>query len=378
MARPVTLFTGQWADLPLEELAARPASGATTASSCACWGDHFDVDRALADDGYCDGAARAARAPRAAVLGDLDAPRRPGGLRPDRRAAPGDPPARRLGRRRPEGVSRRAAEEMKDTARAAAASASTQVNGFTGSRDLAPALLVPAERLRRDRARLRASSPSAGIRSSTSSTRRACASAWRCTRPRSPSTSSRRGGPSTPSSNREGSASTSTRATSLCQIVDSAAFVAEFADRIYHVHVKDVERRLDGRTSDPRLAPELRRPAPRLGLPLAGPRRRRLRATLRALNRIGYDGPALGRVGGPRHGPRVRRPGRARVRPAQRLRPVAGRLRRGDAGRASERAGRLRDHGRRAGRRSGRSASGCSATPSWARRTRTRTGSRPT
>ena len=34
-------------------------------------------------------------------------------------------------------------------------------------------------------------------------------------------------------------------------------------------------------------------------------------ALIRALNRIGYDGPALGRVGGLRHGPRVGRGRRA-------------------------------------------------------------------
>ena len=33
MPRPVTLFTGQWADLPLEDMAARRATSATTASS---------------------------------------------------------------------------------------------------------------------------------------------------------------------------------------------------------------------------------------------------------------------------------------------------------------------------------------------------------
>ena len=54
----------------------------------------------------------------------------------------------------PEGVRQRAAERMKDTARAAARLGVTQVNGFTGSRGLAHALLVPAQRLRRDRARL--------------------------------------------------------------------------------------------------------------------------------------------------------------------------------------------------------------------------------
>ena len=33
------------------------------------------------------------------------------------------------------------------------------------------------------------------------------------------------------------------------QHLDSAAFVEEFADRIYHVHVKDSRKRLDGRRS---------------------------------------------------------------------------------------------------------------------------------
>ena len=52
MARPVTLFTGQWADLPLEELAAKCGEWGFDGLELACWGDHFDVDAALADDGY--------------------------------------------------------------------------------------------------------------------------------------------------------------------------------------------------------------------------------------------------------------------------------------------------------------------------------------
>jgi sugar phosphate isomerase/epimerase len=52
MARPVTLFTGQWADLPLEELAAKCGEWDFDGLELACWGDHFDVDEALADDGY--------------------------------------------------------------------------------------------------------------------------------------------------------------------------------------------------------------------------------------------------------------------------------------------------------------------------------------
>ena len=47
MARPVTLFTGQWADLPLETLAAKATSWGFDGLELACWGDHFEVDKAL-------------------------------------------------------------------------------------------------------------------------------------------------------------------------------------------------------------------------------------------------------------------------------------------------------------------------------------------
>jgi len=53
MSRAVTLFTGQWADLPLEELAKKAASWGYDGLELACWGDHFDVDKALKDDSYC-------------------------------------------------------------------------------------------------------------------------------------------------------------------------------------------------------------------------------------------------------------------------------------------------------------------------------------
>src|SRR6476620_4427285 len=52
MSRPVTLFTGQWADLPLETIAAKAASWGFDGLELACWGDHFEVDKALADDKY--------------------------------------------------------------------------------------------------------------------------------------------------------------------------------------------------------------------------------------------------------------------------------------------------------------------------------------
>jgi len=54
MSRPVTLFTGQWADLPLADLAEKVAAWGYDGVELACWGDHFEVERALADDGYVD------------------------------------------------------------------------------------------------------------------------------------------------------------------------------------------------------------------------------------------------------------------------------------------------------------------------------------
>ena len=53
MSRPVTLFTGQWADLPIEDLAAKAGGWGFDGLELACWGDHFEVDKALADEGYC-------------------------------------------------------------------------------------------------------------------------------------------------------------------------------------------------------------------------------------------------------------------------------------------------------------------------------------
>ena len=54
MKRPVTLFTGQWADLSLAELAPLAAKMGYDGLELACWGDHFDVEAALCDDKYCE------------------------------------------------------------------------------------------------------------------------------------------------------------------------------------------------------------------------------------------------------------------------------------------------------------------------------------
>src|SRR5680860_247307 len=55
MPRPVTLFTGQWADLPLAELAPLAREMGYDGLELACWGDHLDVRRIVDEPGYAEG-----------------------------------------------------------------------------------------------------------------------------------------------------------------------------------------------------------------------------------------------------------------------------------------------------------------------------------
>jgi sugar phosphate isomerase/epimerase len=133
MSRPVTLFTGQWADLPFEVLCQKAKSFGYDGVEIACQGDHFEVDRALAEDAYI-------RQKRAvldkyglkvfalsnhlvgqAVCDQIDI-RHKSIL-----------PAYVWGDGREDGVRARAAEEMKHTAHAAALLGVKVVPGFTGS-----------------------------------------------------------------------------------------------------------------------------------------------------------------------------------------------------------------------------------------------------
>ncbi len=135
MARPVTLFTGQWADLPLEVLAEKAAKFGYDGLELACWGDHFDVSKATGPDAaaYCQSRhdilskhglkcyAISNHLVGQAVLDNID----------ERHKAIVPPHV--WGEGNPAGVNQRAAEEMKQTARAAKNLGVGVVNGFTGS-----------------------------------------------------------------------------------------------------------------------------------------------------------------------------------------------------------------------------------------------------
>jgi len=54
MARPVTLFTGQWADLPFEEVCKRASKWGYEGLEIACWGDHMNVRKAARDKAYVE------------------------------------------------------------------------------------------------------------------------------------------------------------------------------------------------------------------------------------------------------------------------------------------------------------------------------------
>ena len=133
MARAVTLFTGQWADLPLKELAPLAHSMGYDGLELACWGDHFDVQEALSNDRYVQERRDVLEQHglRCLAIGNHLVGQAVCDLIDERHKA--ILPERVWGDGDPEGVRQRAAREMQDTARAAAKLGVKVVTGFTGS-----------------------------------------------------------------------------------------------------------------------------------------------------------------------------------------------------------------------------------------------------
>jgi len=290
MSRPVTLFTGQWADLPIAELAPKAKSFGYGGLELACWGDHFDVAAALADPGYVTARRELLKDHELgcwaisnhlvgqAVCDPVDGRHR--AILPPEIWGDGDP----------EGVRRRAAERMMDTARAAAAFGVTIVNGFTGSAIWSQLYSFPpndfqtidagyddfAERwgpiidvFDQEGVRFGLEVHPTEIAYDFVTTRRALAAIDR----------------------RPGFGINFDPSHLVPQFLDPAAFLDEFGERIYHVHVKDSRRTLDGRRSI--LGSHLNFGERERGWDFVSPGHGDVdfESILRALNRIGYQGP---------------------------------------------------------------------------------------
>ena len=290
MARAIVLFTGQWADLTLDGVASRCASWGYDGLELACWGDHFEVDRAIAEPDYARGRrellerhglgcwALGAHLVGQAVCDPIDA--RHKGVLPPEVWGDGDP----------EGVRTRAAERMKDTARAAAAFGVQVVTGFTGSPiwhmlySFPPNDWAAIERGYEEFAErwgpIVDVFDSEGVRFALEvhpteiaydfvTTRKSLAALDR----------------------REGFGINLDPSHFIPQFLDPAAFAAEFADRIYNVHVKDSQRMLDGRRSI--LGSHIDFGEADRGWTFVSPGHGDVdfEALFRVLNRIGYEGP---------------------------------------------------------------------------------------
>jgi len=131
MSRPITIFTGQWADLPFVEVCRKTSSWGYDGLEIACWGDHLDVHKAANDPGYV--AAKKQTLERHGLRCWAISNHLAGqsvGDRYDERSDAFAPPALHG---KPEEIRRWAIDEMIETARAAKAMGCKVVAGFMGS-----------------------------------------------------------------------------------------------------------------------------------------------------------------------------------------------------------------------------------------------------
>ena len=290
MSRPVTLFTGQWADLPLEELAKLASQWGYDGLELACWGDHFEVTRALESDTYIRDKkdllakynlkcfAISNHLVGQCVCDPID--KRHKSILPERIWGDGDP----------EGVRERAAAEMQDTAKAAKQFGVDIVNGFTGSsiwhklyffpptssdeidagyQDFAKRWIPILDVFKKNKVKFALEVHPTEIAYDIITAERALQAL---------------NGHTAFGFNFDPSHL-------IHQFVDPVEFIDQFIDRIYHVHVKDSRVQLTGRNSI--LSSHLSFGDPRRGWDFVSPGHGDVEwdPIIRALNRIGYSGP---------------------------------------------------------------------------------------
>jgi len=276
--------------MPLKTLAAKAADWGYDGLELACWGDHFEVDKAVADDSYCRGRhdllaefglscwAISNHLVGQAVCDPIDS--RHKAILPERLWGDG----------KPHGVNERCIQEMKDTARAAKCMGVPVVNGFTGSpiwhklyffppttpeevdagfKEFADTWLPILDVFEECDVNFALEVHPTEIAYDIHTFQKAIDAV---------------GGHKRFGANFDPSHL-------IWQGIDSVKFIDAFADRIYHVHVKDAAVNLDGTSSI--LASHLSFGDPNRGWDFRSPGRGDVdfEGITRAINRAGYEGP---------------------------------------------------------------------------------------
>ncbi len=290
MPRPVTLFTGQWADLSLETIAKKASQWGFDGLELACWGDHFEIDKALENDKYVREKrnllekyglkcfAISNHLVGQCVCDPID--NRHKSILSEKIWGDGDP----------EGIRQRAAENMKDAARAAKLFGVDIVNGFTGSsvwaklyffpptsqadvnagfQDFADRWLPILNVFNKEGVKFGLEVHPTEIAYDIFTAQRALAAV----------------------KNHANFGFNFDPSHFIHQFIDPVFFIEEFGDRIFHMHVKDSKVTLNGRNSI--LSSHLDFGDVRRGWDFVSPGRGDVNwdRIIRALNRVGYQGP---------------------------------------------------------------------------------------
>jgi sugar phosphate isomerase/epimerase len=290
MTRPITLCTSQWIDMPLAELAKKASAWGYDGLELCCGGDHFEVEKALESDSYlrekqdllaeyhlqCFSISN--HLVSQCVCDPID--ERHKSILPARLWGDGDP----------EGVRQRAAEEMKKTAMAARRFGIDTVNGFTGSSiwsklyffpptgqdvvdagfsDFSERWLPILDTFKAQNVRFALEVHPTEIAYDIHTMHRALEAVQ----------------------NHPSFGINFDPSHLMHQFVDPLIFLDEFSDRIFHVHVKDVKIRLNGRNSI--LSSHLAFGDPDRGWDFVSPGHGDIRwdEIVRKLNQIHYSGP---------------------------------------------------------------------------------------
>ncbi len=289
MARPVTLVTGQWADMPLKELAKTMAGFGYDGLELCCWGDHMDANKGATDKGYCEQQLKILKENNLKVFAishhlagqlvcDLNSDERSDAFVSADCAGDAE-------KKRQWGV-----ETMKNAARTAKNLGVKVVNGFTGSSiwHLLYSFPPVSDKMIDDGFKYFADMwnpildvfDECGVRFALEvhpteiafdivTAKRALEAV----------------------DNREAFGFNFDPSHLHWQMVDPVMFIKEFSNRIYHVHVKDAGLQLNGRTGI--LASHLNFGKPERGWDFRSPGRGgvNFEEIMRALNQIGYNGP---------------------------------------------------------------------------------------